>query len=204
MLFTAMYCSVKCLEDSKEFHEIECKFISKWMKSEIDYLTMNSLKIYHEFLKIAGSYENLKILSEETKKYSVYDFDWSDMNGDEKKLAHLKCFLSLSHLEIKFSDIQMINEIVQKYVKSAANDTFIAKMICRIRGTFNLNNFGAQMTNSYIKDMDKTVGTTLATFMSLLNHSCLDNAFIVYVAGTTVLIVKKPIFAGDQVFINYG
>lgn len=199
-----MYCSNECLESSKEFHKIECKSISNWMEDNVDYVTMEGLKVYYDLLKIAGSAEKLKILSESSSKCSVYDFDWTDMSEDEKKLAQLKCFLSLSHLEINDSDVQMINYIIQKYVVSAKNDTSIAKMICRIRGTFNLNNFGATLTNSYFKDMDKTVGTNLSIFMSLLNHSCLDNAFIVYVGGKTVLVVKRPILPGDQIFINYG
>ena len=65
--------------------------------------------------------------------------------------------------------------------------------------------------NSYIfyslvsshSDKDEEIGSGLLSFASLLNHSCSPNLTRIFVDNKQVYIVKRPIEAGEQLFVSY-
>ena len=53
-------------------------------------------------------------------------------------------------------------------------------------------------------EFSETFGSGIFPFMSLLNHSCYPNAEQTTVDNKCVLMVARPIKAGEQIFISYG
>lgn len=107
----------------------------------------------------------------------------------EKLLYVFTSYTSLSLLLSSVDDRDFFRNFLYKHSRIAAN---------------NLFGFGggARIKEEYEKDA--TVGTGSFPFVSLFNHSCYENVCRLHGKNEIVLMVRRVIEPGEQLFVNYG
>lgn len=205
-----MFCSQSCLEASwNRFHKFECGSLDQSLDNDNEY-DMMILKIVFESLKYAGSLEKLQqLLGDQKLNATVFDFDFNQKktnNQHEKNL--LKSVYSLKKGPTSDEDLTMAEWIADLPALSSLCTTksqkdFLKNFVIKVMGIIDRNSYifyCPSMTSPYVNE---EIGSGVFPFASLINHSCSPNLYRVFVDNKQVFVVKKPIEAGQQLFVGY-
>ena len=194
-----------------QYHPLEC-----CVKA-----AMPNRLIVSEFLmtlgsvKAAGGEDKLMALVDNEETRTLFDFDWS--NPDDP-LYEKNLLLAVNGLSKASTPFMTFGTDILKHFKPIADKPRSPDQI-QFLLKFIKNQSTIYLTNAYeMKKFerekvgpgrarqlyDKPVGSGLFLFSSLLNHSCYSNVTRVTVENKLVLVVARPIKAGEQIFISYG
>ncbi|CRL01017.1 CLUMA_CG014244, isoform A [Clunio marinus] len=204
---TTMYCSTNCKTDYEDtIHQFEC-----CQKPQPEVLKVCT-KMLLSAINIAGDFDKLQKLLKNSEHFTVFDFDLSD---ERKKQNYKNILLIINSMALsKSSEINLTEKMKSifhfppfKSLWKTDNDlefliSFFVKLL-RIHNT-NVLEMGEHnlINDSYW--YATPIGSGLCPFISLINHNCDANVTRTTLDNKIVLIVKKPIKKGEQIFISYG
>jgi hypothetical protein len=188
-----MFCSEECrkvlADQIEEFREF--------------YNPKNSLcTVVAKLLSRAGGLEELHAIFSDETSTTIFDYDFNNPNDPETKRNFLRCFKSLKqkqHGPSLFSNV----------IEQESADGYLHEMELPPRATEILKNFLEKLKNVYmcnailLSPKDVNEGNIIGLFAGLINHSCDNNVQPVEVNGKFSTVVKKPIKAGEQLFVRY-
>lgn len=201
---SAMFCSKECRAASWEtFHKFECKSIDE-MTQDDGFLMMVQRSLFHA-LNICGGVENLQKLIEGKSSSSVFDLDFNDETLEVQRKLLLVCHSLEASAPNKLdrifaSSFVTTHEHVKKFWRNESQRDFLITFIIRLIGVMNRNGFTMHWTSP---DEHDESGCAIFPSLSLINHSCSPNLFRILVDDKLVFIVRRPINAGEQLFICY-
>lgn len=202
-----MFCSEKCESYANEVYH----------KQEVNLRTMEFIqKILLESVYICdGSYEKLRKIvdNKELQSKTVFDFDWCKQKNESDK--RLDKFISFNALQVGPDSFEH-DWIDSHPVLDTLSDEqkCIAKMFLRrVSRILSVNCYALdwitpelESSNSHANACSQRmkIGSGLFILGSLFNHSCAPNIDRILVDNKFVFFVRRPIMAGDQLFISYG
>ncbi|XP_051123836.1 histone-lysine N-methyltransferase ASHR1 isoform X2 [Andrographis paniculata] len=172
------YCSSKCQKADWKFHSVECEILPSHEKNRITPSIRLMVRLY-----MRRKLEISKIMPttamEDYKFVDAMVSHYSDI-GEEKLVlyAQMANLVSLILLRWPVSNLD-IKGIAETFSKLACN----AHTIC----------------DSELRPL----GTGLFPFISLINHSCLPNAVLVFEGRSAVVRAIQHIPEGSEVLISY-
>lgn len=201
-----MFCSQDCTQEAtRNFHQAEVALRC------IDF----TQKILLEALKICdGSFDKLLSLIDDptTANQTVFDFDWNDEKNVKNQLHGLLAFNSLQLGPIS-DDLSFVDTHPVLSIFTNEREREIARaFMVRVARILTVNCYSldwwtprSQNDESFLSSSSKMkVGSAILIFGSLFNHSCAPNIDRMIVDNKFVFIVRRPIKAGEQLFISYG
>lgn len=202
-----MFCSPSCLYTaSKGFHQYECQLLNP-LKETGNWRF--ALRCFFDALTICdGKIENLISLMAEADETSptVFNFDFSNLKNPDYAKNQLRCMLSLERkVSVKLKDF---SSIFHQHPKLAdiysTHGDFVSKFLQRMLQVEILNFHGIK-GRSLNRNVPyrSCLGDGGYIFCSLINHSCCPNTMRIVVENRMVLIVERPIKAGQQIFDSY-
>lgn len=204
---TTMFCSPECLKAADNtFHQYECCVLKSL--NETGNWRM-SLRSFFDALSICdGSVEELEAIMKKSDELSptVFNFNFSTAKSSVIARNQLMCMLALERrVEVKPKDFSSIFMQHPRLSELWANHSeFINKFLVRMMQIEILNFHGIKGRSLSRKNPYRScLGDGGYTFCSLLNHSCCPNTMRIVVQNRMVLIVEKPIKAGEQLFDCY-
>jgi SET domain len=177
-----MFCSDECLDEFKV------------QMQKLEQLGLLIYRYKHDELMIivkamsvsGGDLELLHSIFTDPKSTTVFDYDLSDLDNHETKLNLLKCVASLQHRARNY--------------RSSAFDSYSGNAIETLN-LFTKHIFGCTWTGNVFSV--ESHGSSLSPFISLINHSCDQNAEVAFIDSATAIILNRPVKAGEQIFYCY-
>ncbi|KAG5671094.1 hypothetical protein PVAND_001308 [Polypedilum vanderplanki] len=202
-----MFCSEKCREDAFNlFHKYECNILN--VLPETGNFQMAIRNFFVSLSICNGSITELKELMRKSdeRNPTIFDFNLSDKKCMNNSKNYLMSMISLAHqttVTVKeFGYIFQHHAHLRKLWETEKE--FIMKYIERMMQIEILNFHGIKGRSLDAKDpYRRCVGDGSFAFCSLLNHSCCPNVMRIVVDGKMVVIVERPIKAGEQLFDCY-
>ena len=205
-----MYCSPEC-QTKDQCHSLECCV----RNAKPNLITSSEFLMTLGSIKAAGGEDELMALVDNAETRNLFDFDWS--NPDDP-LYEKNLLLVVNGLSKTAGSFMSFGSFMLKYYeplvdksRSSAKIKFLKKFIKNQSTIYLTNGYSLKEFNREkvapglaCQQYDKRVGSGLFLFSSLLNHSCYSNVTRVTVENKLVLVVARPIKAGEQIFISYG
>lgn len=194
----SVLCSRECKVRSWEaFHRHECSTIDS-LTDDDGFLLMIQRSFFRA-LNICGNAGNLQKLIEQNHEMNIFD-----VNASSDTQLILACF----HLEaapatadeIKFATIFI--DHLKNIWKKRQQRNFLINFVTRMIGILNRNSFTMDWDSTFVPSTSSS-GCGIFPFTSLLNHSCSPNLQRIFVNDKIVLVARRPIEAGEQLFICY-
>ncbi|GLT57740.1 hypothetical protein SLA2020_306900 [Shorea laevis] len=172
------YCGSVCQKLDWKLHRLECQALSKLDKERRKSVTPTIRLMVKLYLR--RKLQNEKVISvTATDNYDLVEALVSHMSDiDEKQLVLYAQMANLVNLILQLPEIN-IKEIAENFSKFACN----AHTIC----------------DSELRPL----GTGLYPIISIINHSCLPNAVLVFEGRLAVVRAMQHIPKGDEVLISY-
>lgn len=199
-----MYCSVDCRE--KDIYHTNCD-------SSLLSHTLAALRMIFGSYKIAGGVKKLVELLKNESSKTVFDFDLSNPNATDysQNLLVAVNYLSRAAENTKIAKVAW-DELVKvlpiaETTRPTSEDELLLKFL---RNQLPIYFTNAMEIKETILDKvsrewtERPVGYGIFPFASLINHSCYPNVCRVTVDNKMVLVVSRPIKAGEQIYISYG
>lgn len=199
-----MFCSEGCKENDT-YHHIPCSRGSSCFVSNC------VLRLKHKVLQIAGSTQQMIDIITKGRKSNktVFNYDLSVQRDSEYKKKLLRAVSMLS--EARSGAAKSLKEFTRAELlegmsaSSFEEEELLLKAIGKIFNIYSTNSFTLyenSKTTNFLTEV--VVGAGLFPFLSLLNHSCDPNMSVITFDNKSVLISKRPIKAGEQLFVSYG
>jgi hypothetical protein len=163
---------------------------------EMKTMLMDDVKLLSEIVALCDGQKKFEELI--GKKNNIKDlvtvFKYNLNNPKDKKYNHkiASCLLELpissNHHPVN-ADLCYIR---RNLPKNAADHVLDILYMNNVTHTF-CDNKGSSHNDS----------ASIPLFANLINHSCLPNAFPVFVDNKIVICISEPIKAGDQIFCSY-
>lgn len=102
--------------------------------------------------------------------------------------------------EIKFATIFIDQR--KNIFKTQQQRNFLINFVTKMIGVLNRNSFTMDWDSTYMPQTSSS-SCGIFPFTSLLNHSCSPNLQRIFVDDKIVLVARRPIEAGEQLFICY-
>lgn len=203
---TSMFCSHACLASATEnYHQFECDAQSQPLEGDNEYDSM-VLRIVFESLNFCGGIKKLQDFVASLKpNSSIFDFDVAR----DRTLSLLKAVFSLRQGPTSDEDACMAEWIVDNHPKLIAScktkfqKEFMKKFIVKIMGIMDRNSYIFYCPSFENPNSDIEIGNGVFPFASLINHSCSPNLYRIFVDNKQAFVVKRPIDAGQQLFVGY-
>lgn len=202
-----MFCSPYCTKRGKKvFHNAEVTLRC------IDF----TQRILLEALNICdGSFEKLStfVHDPETASRTIYDFDWKDGKNVKNQMHGLLAFNALQLGPINEELEYVATHPVLNLFKSEQEKDIAREFMTRVARILTVNCYSLDWwspksddegTPGIMRSHKVKVGSALLIFGSLFNHSCAPNIDRMIVDNKFVFVVRRPIKAGEQLFISYG
>lgn len=205
-----MFCSQTCLEASwNRFHKFECGSLDQSLENDNEYDLM-IIKIVFESLKYAGGLEKLQALVGDPKlNATVFDFDMNlKKTNNQLEKNFLKAIYSLKKGPSSDEDLTMAEWIAdlptfsRMYTTKSQKD-FLKSFVIKIMGIIDRNSYIFYCPSLSSPYVSEEIGSGIFPFASLINHSCSPNLYRVFVDNRQAFVVKRPIEAGQQLFVGY-
>lgn len=204
-----MFCSPSCLKSAwLSFHKFECGSLDNSFDNGNEY-DMMIFKVVIESLNLCGSLEKLQTTLENMKSnLTLFDFDLRNAKtDDEREIIRLKTIYSLKRGPTSREDLTMADWIVESHLtnvyKNQAQKDFIRNFVIKVMGITDRNSYILSSSSFTNQPSEIEIGSGVFPFSSLINHSCSPNLYRLFVDNKQVFIVKKPIEAGQQLFVGY-
>jgi SET and MYND domain-containing protein 4 len=215
---SAMFCSEKCLtEGTRKFHQFECDVIDK--SNEISTKIMKIANYtFFEALDMYGNVNDFMAAVEENAGSSstVFDFDFTDGKIMKKNLfiaidslASNQQYRVQADLFQRAGIVAIMTHIYLNYTKlkdvldSDNAKNFYRRFVFKQTQIAAINYHGIYDSAADEQTSDK-YGSGSYAFCSLINHSCAPNLVRVSHQCKNYVLVNRPIYAGQQLFDNYG
>jgi SET domain len=204
-----MFCSEACENIAwSKFHQFECDILDEAIEnSEYDLMI---LKITFETLSLcSGNVEKLKsLLTSVRNVQSAYDYDFSGREKDceinrLKTLYALKKGSNSEEDQISVNYLLNNNLRLKSFCKSKSQLEFLKEFMLNVMGIVDRNNYIINSLCTFDTTAEYEIGSGMFPFASLINHSCSPNLCRVFVDNKQVYVVRKPILAGEQLFVAY-
>lgn len=174
----AWYCSSTCQKLEWKLHRPECDALARLGKDRHKSVTPSIRLMIKLFIRRKLQSEKV-ISTTATDNYKLVDALIDHMSGiDEKQLLLYAQMGTLVNLILQWPEMN-VKAIAQKFSQLACN----AHTIC----------------DSELRPL----GTGLYPVISIINHSCLPNAVLVFEGISAVVRAVQPIPAGAEVTISY-
>lgn len=173
-----MYCSKACRD--KDIHQIDCM-----VREDGSQPTLPE-KMFFAAIRILKSESAALSLMNVREQKTVFDFDLLNPEAADYEEKILKIVNSLPR--------RSGNQPSSGEPRSL-NQHFTEVLNCKSDLIYEL---------PYGESSREAFGGGILAFSSLLNHSCYPNVTHVAVEGKVVLIVTRPIKAGEQIFMSFG
>ncbi|KAK3230724.1 hypothetical protein Dsin_002605 [Dipteronia sinensis] len=174
----AWYCGSTCQKLDWKLHRLECHALSRLDKDRRKYVTPSIRLIVKLYLRRKLQSEKV-IPTTATDKYDLVEALVAHMSDiDEKQLVLYAQMSNLVNLILQWPEINL-KEIAENFSKLACN----AHTIC----------------DSELRPL----GTGLYPVISIINHSCLPNAVLVFEGRYAVVRAVQHIPKGGEVLISY-
>ncbi|KAJ8773353.1 hypothetical protein K2173_028530 [Erythroxylum novogranatense] len=172
------YCGSSCQKLEWKLHRLECGALAKLEKDKRKSVTPSIRLMIKLFLRKKLQTDKI-IPTTATDNYSLVEVLVSHMKEiDEKQLVLYAQMANLVSWILQLSDVN-IKEIAENFSKLACN----AHTIC----------------DSELRPL----GTGVYPVISIINHSCLPNAILIFEGRSAVVRAIQPIPKGDEVTITY-
>lgn len=206
-----MYCSSEC----KVSHENLIHRHTECNKKLLAPVLTVCTKMLLTAISIAGSFEKLLGMINDSVSRTVFDFDLSHPEDPtrEKKLLSVIHSMAMS----KHSELVISERMKTTFDFPPFKDFWSAKderelLIECFHKQFRIRNTNQLEMGEHTLDVEcdepywyaQTIGSGLCPFASLFNHSCDANVKRVTVDNKIAFVVGQPIAAGEQLFISYG
>lgn len=205
-----MFCSKECKVDAwSKFHKEECRSLEGYLnENEYDLMVK---KIVFETLELFDTnISKMKIFLEKVKNETMYDFDMTKGTDRDRSKNNLKAIYALKKAVNSDEDISMTNFILENdstlksLLKTNDEISFMKNFILKMMGIVDRNSYifyGLKSSSS--PTLDEEIGSGLLSFASLFNHSCSPNLTRFFVDNRQIYVAKRPIEAGQQLFVGY-
>jgi len=205
-----MYCSKECMKIGwKRFHRYECGHLEDSLENN-EYDLMIQRIIFESLDMCDGSVEKLKtVLGSVKGSQSIYDFDVSMTDERERDRNRLRAVYALKKAITSEEDKLMAewfldnDQTLKSLCKNKEQKDFLRTFILKIMGIIDRNSYLFYCLPSIKAANDVEIGSGIFSFASLLNHSCSPNLYRFFVDNKQVYVTKKPIEAGQQLFVGY-
>lgn len=205
-----MYCSKECMKFGwKRFHRYECGHLENSLENN-EYDLMIQRIIFESLDMCDGSVETLKtVLGSVNSSQSIYDFDVSITDDKERNRNRLRAVYALKKAITSEEDKLMAewfldnDQTLKSLCKTKEQKDFLRGFILRIMGIIDRNSYLFYCMPSIKALNDVEIGSGIFSFASLLNHSCSPNLYRFFIDNKQVYVTKKPIEAGQQLFVGY-
>jgi hypothetical protein len=208
-----MVCSEKCEDAAQDWTKY------KEFAFKNDERRITAVTVAHEFfikaLAFAGSDINkLRLILDSKQQFSVFDFDFSDVNDSQRNFKLLQAFCGLHTLKKSDEQLRKFYQIAAEALEDPNFEDLLAKkkdredmidFVCLLMLIADSNHrlFGHKKFNNNQVILEKSGDVGFFPFHSLFNHSCDANAVQVAVDNKLAVVVLRPIPAGSQVFVTY-
>lgn len=199
------FCSVECQRSAwNEFHRFECSSIDE-MTIDDGFLMMMERSLF-KALSVCGNVNDLRNLIESNQKSSLTVFDIDFNSEDLDKSLLIVCHLLEEALptprELILVD-QLVNRHAElrKFWETIEERDFLKMFIIKFIGIMYRNSFTLHWKSE--DSYREHIGCAIIPFASLFNHSCSPNMYRFCVDDNVVFVARRPIEAGDQLYISY-
>lgn len=205
-----MFCNRNCKEDAwKKFHKEECKTLDEYLE-ENEYDLMIQKIIFETLHLFGGDVRKMKTFLEKVKNETMYDFDMTNGSEIDKSKNNLKAIYALKKAANSDEDISVTEFILnndptlKQLLKSPDEVQFLRQFTLKIMGIIDRNSYIFYgLKSSANPTHDEEIGSGLLAYASLFNHSCSPNLTRIFFDDQQIYIAKKPIEAGQQLFVGY-
>jgi len=198
-----MYCSSECQDKANaEYHYIECGLF----ETVVSTACVIPIRFFFRALAACnGNIDELQKLTQEADTHSrctIFD-------GVNQIVAAAYVSNRSIPCDDEIDKFAVMESWLRKYDKTAemmrTHGTFIMEFITRMLHVVSSHMMSVNMYNVYMgTGAHPSDCVAYAPFISLINHSCADNAFCIRQNKRVILIANQTIEAGEQIFINYG
>ncbi|CRK96541.1 CLUMA_CG009872, isoform A [Clunio marinus] len=191
----AMFCSRVCSESV--VHRYEC---NDSKDDSFDKLLLQ--RMFYQAIEITGSLEELqKLMNRQTSSKTILDFDFSDPKNSMNDKNRILATTSLAEREPWSAEAYAKYESVTQQLQIETEDErkFLQNYLVRCLKSMTVNFFHFFWSPTKIEGQ----GLALCSLAAYFAHSCDPNVEKIDVDNKFVFITKKPIKAGEQLFMNY-
>jgi hypothetical protein len=190
-----MFCSKKCSEN--EIHRYEC---SAPREESFEKLLLQ--RMFYQAVAITGSLEELqKLMNHQTSSKTIMDYDFSDPNEPSNDKNRILATTSLAEREPWSAEAYAKYESVTQQLKTATEDErdFLRNYLVRCLKSMTVNFFHFFWSPKNLEGQ----GFALCSLAAYFAHSCDPNVEKIDIDNKFMFVAKKPIAAGEQLFMNY-
>ena len=194
-LFLAMFCSKKCSDSV--IHRYECNALKE---ESFDKSLLQ--RMFYQAVQITGSLEELqKLMNRQTSSKTIMDFDLSDPRDPMNDKNRILATTSLAEREPWSAEAYAKYESVTQQLQPESEDErdFLRNYLVRCLKSMTVNFFHFFWSPTQLEGQ----GFALCSLAAYFAHSCDPNVEKIDVDNKFVFVVKKPILAGEQLFMNY-
>lgn len=190
-----MFCSNKCCDSV--VHRYECN-----TPKEDSFEKLLLQRMFYQAVEITGSLEELqKLMNRQTTSKTVMDFDLSDPTDPMKDKNRILATTSLAEREPWSAEAYAKYESVTQQLQTETEDerNFLRNYLVRCLKSMTVNFFHFFWSPQQLDGQ----GFALCSLAAYFAHSCDPNVDKIDVDNKFSFVVKKPIAAGEQLFMNY-
>lgn len=190
-----MFCSSKCSDSV--VHRYECT-----APKEDSFEKLLLQRMFYQAVQITGSLADLeKLMNRQEANKTIMDFDLSDPTDPNLLKNRILATTSLAEREPWSTEAYAKYESVTKQLQpdSQGERDFLRRYLVRCLKSMTVNFFHFFWSPNQTKGQ----GFALCSLAAYFAHSCDPNVDKVDVDNKFAFIAKKPIKAGEQLFMNY-
>lgn len=195
LLFLALFCSKKCSDSV--IHRYECV-----APKEESFEKLLLQRMFYQAVEITGSLMDLqKLMDRQTSSKTIMDFDLSDPADAENNKNRILATTSLAEREPWSAEAYAKYESVTQQLPTANENErdFLRQYLVRCLKSMTVNFFHFFWSPTQVEGQ----GFALCSLAAYFAHSCDPNVDKIDVDNKFAFVVKKPIPAGEQLFMNY-
>ena len=158
--------------------------------------------MFYQAIEITGSLEELqKLMNRQTSSKTIMDFDLSDPTDPMNLKNRILATTSLAEREPWSAEAYAKYESVTNQLQAETEDerNFLRNYLVRCLKSMTVNFFHFFWSPKQVKGQ----GFALCSLAAYFAHSCDPNIDKIDVDNKFAFVAKKPIKAGEQLFMNY-
>lgn len=190
-----MFCSSKCSDSV--VHRYECT-----APKEESFEKLLLQRMFYQAVEITGSTADLqKLMNRQEAKKTIMDFDLSDPTDPNLLKNRILATTSLAEREPWSAEAYAKYESVTEQLQADSEDerNFLRQYLVRCLKSMTVNFFHFFWSPYQLEGQ----GFALCSFAAYFAHSCDPNVDKIDVDNKFAFVAKKPIKAGEQLFMNY-
>lgn len=190
-----MFCSKKCSDSV--IHRYEC---SAQKEESFDKLLLQ--RMFYQAIQITGSLSDLqKLMNRQTSSKTIMDFDLSDPTDPLNDKNRILATTSLAEREPWSAEAYAKYESVTEQLQTETEDerNFLRNYLVRCLKSMTVNFFHFFWSPEQLEGQ----GFALCSLAAYFAHSCDPNVDKIDVDNKFIFVARKPVKAGEQLFMNY-